>query len=60
MEFWLWRNLSFKQIEKHLFTDGTVPAPPDQHLRFAIVSYTFSGVIAPGGPQRRGRMHYMP
>ena len=42
-------TLSFQQIVKHLFTEGTVPVPPKPPLRFASVSYYLSGVIAPGG-----------
>ena len=32
-------TLSFQQIIKHLFTEGTVPVRPEPPLRFAIVSY---------------------
>ena len=31
--------LSFQQIVEHLFTEGTVPIPPEPPLRFVIVSY---------------------
>ena len=42
-------TLSFQQIVKHLFTEGTVPVPPNRPFTLRWCRITFSGVIAPDG-----------
>jgi len=54
-------TLSFQQMVNHLFTEGTVPVPPNRPFALRQSRITFPGIIAPVVmPQRRGWRHYLP
>gem|GEM_PF-6209814 len=53
-------TLSFQQIVKHLFTEGTVPVPPNRPCAWRLCRITFSEGIAPGGCHSGGQRHHMP
>ncbi len=53
-------TLSFQQIANNLLSEGTVPVPANRPFALRLCRITFSGVIAPGAPPRRGRKHHIP
>jgi hypothetical protein len=47
-------TLSFQQMVKHLFTERTVPVPPNRLFASRLCRITFSGVIAQEGATAAG------